>query len=197
MNTNKLKAKDLITTAIFSVVMILVFFACSMTFGMIPVLYPFLVAFVCVPGGIIWAYMRVKVPKRYSIIIQCTVIPLVFFLIGSGWSLSLGFFIGGILCELISGIGKYKNFKLNTIGYAAFALCVHIGAFLIALAARDYYFDFCVSGGMTAEWTEAFLNFMTWPVMLGSGVLSIIGAVIGMMLGKVMLKKHFKRAGIA
>jgi len=64
MNANKLKAKDLITTAIFTVVTIIVFFAGSMTFGMVPLLYPFLVAAVSIPGGIIWAYMRVKVPKR-------------------------------------------------------------------------------------------------------------------------------------
>lgn len=196
MNTNKLRAKDLITTAIFSVVMILIFFVGSMTFGMVPVLYPFLVAFVCIPGGIVWAYMRVKVPKRYSIIIQCSVITLVFFLMGIGWSLALGFLSGGILCEIISGAGRYKSFRLNIIGFAAFGLCVHTGAFLIALMARDYYYDFCVNSGMTSDWTDAFLDFMTWPVMLGSGVVVIIAAVGGMLLGKAMLKKHFVKAGI-
>jgi len=73
MNTNKLRAKDLITTAIFTVVTAIIFFVGSMVFGMIPVTYPFLVGIIAIPGGIIWEYMRVKVPKRFSIMIQSIV----------------------------------------------------------------------------------------------------------------------------
>ena len=196
MNTNTLRAKDLITTAIFTVVTILIFFVGSMTFGMIPVLYPFLVAFVSIPGGIVWAYLRVKVPRRFSIIIQSTVTTLVFWFAGIGPFLALGFLVGGVLAEGIAGIGKYKNYALNTVSYAAQAFCIHIGAFLVVIVARDYYYDFCVTGGMSVEWTNTFLNFMSWPVLLGSGVLAIIGAVIGMLLGRVLLKKHFQKAGI-
>ena len=196
MTKNKLRAKDLITTAIFTVVTIVIFFAGSMTFGMVPVLYPFLVAFVSIPGGIVWTYLRVKVPKRFSILIQNVVTTMVFWLTGIGPFLALGFLCGGILAEIISGAGKYKNFILNTIGYAVQALCIHIGAFLVAIVARDYYYDFFISGGMTAEWTNIFLDFMSWPVMLGSGVLAMMGAIFGMLLGKVLLKKHFVKAGM-
>ena len=196
MNSNKLKAKDLITTAIFTVVTILIFFAGSMTFGMIPLLYPFLVAFVSIPGGIVWAYLRVKVPKRFAIIIQSVVITLVFWFTGIGPFMALGFLVGGALAEIIAGIGKYKNYMLNSVAYAAQAFCIHIGAFLVAIVARDYYYDFCTTGGMSAEWTNTFLDFMSWPVLLASGVLAIIGAVIGMVLGKVLLKKHFVKAGM-
>jgi energy-coupling factor transport system substrate-specific component len=196
MNQNKLRAKDLITTAIFTVVTILIFFTGSMTFGMIPVLYPFLVGVIAVPGGIVWAYMRVKVPKRFAILIQCVVMTLIFWLTGIGPFLALGILAGGTLAELISGAGRYKNFALNTAGYAALMFCIHVGGFLVAIVARDYYYDFCVTGGMTVEWTNAFLNFMSWPVLIGTGVLAIAGAVIGMLLGKAVLKKHFEKAGV-
>jgi len=196
MNENKLRAKDLITTAIFTVVTIIIFFAGSMTFGMIPILYPFLIAFISIPGGIVWVYLRVKVPKRFAIIIQSAVTTLVFWFAGIGPFLALGFLVGGVLAEIIAGVGKYKNFALNTLGYAAQAFCVHVGAFLVAIVARDYYYDYCTTGGMSVEWTNTFLNFMSWPVLLGSGALAIIGAIIGMLLGKVLLKKHFVKAGL-
>jgi energy-coupling factor transport system substrate-specific component len=199
MNTqdiNKLKAKDLITTAIFTVVFTLVVLACSLTFGMIPVGYPFLVCIMGIIGGTIWLYMRSKVPKRFTIIIQAVVMTLILYLFGIGWSLSLGFLVGGILAEIITGAGNYRSFKLTTVGFAAFCLCIHIGAFLICLLARDWYYDFCVNNGMTVEWTNAFLNFMSWPLMLGTGVLAVIGAVIGMFIGKALLKKHFAKAGM-
>jgi energy-coupling factor transport system substrate-specific component len=196
MSTNKLRAKDLITIAIFTVVMILIYFVVSMTFGMIPLAYPFLVAVISVPGGIVWAYVRVKVPKRFAILIQCVVITLVFMLLGIGWWLALGFLAGGVLAELISGAGKYKRFSLNTAGFAALMFSVHLGGFLPTLIARDWYYDFCVNGGMTSEWTQTLLDFMSWPVMLITGTLAIVGAIIGMLLGRVMLRKHFERAGV-
>jgi energy-coupling factor transport system substrate-specific component len=195
-NAGKLTAKDLITTAIFTVVTILIFFVGSMTFGMVPVLYPFLIGFIALPGGIVWVYMRVKVPKRFAILMQCVVMTLVFWLMGIGPFLALGILVGGILAEVISGLGRYRSFALNTAGYAALAFCIHVGAFLVVLVARDYYYDFCVSGGMTVEWTNTFLNFMSWPMLLGTGVLAVIGAVLGMLLGRVMLKKHFVKAGM-
>jgi energy-coupling factor transport system substrate-specific component len=196
MNTDKLKAKDLVTTAVFTVVTIIIFFVGSMTFGMVPVLYPFLIGVIALPGGIVWAYMRVKVPKRFAILVQCVVMTLVFWMIGVGPFLALGILAGGILAEIISGAGGYRSFALNTAGYAALAFCIHTGAFLVVLVARDYYYDFCVSGGMTVEWTNAFLDFMSWPVLLGTGALAIVGAVAGMLLGRAMLKKHFVKAGM-
>ena len=196
MSKNKLNAKDLITTAIFTVVTIIIFFVGSMTFGMIPVLYPFLVAFVSIPGGIVWTYIRVKVPKRFSILIQSVVTTMIFWLTGIGPFLALGFLSGGMLAEIVSGVGRYRSFALNTVGYALQAFCIHAGAFLVAILSRDYYYDFCVTGGMSVEWTNTFLDFMSWTVMLGSGVLALAGAVIGMLVGKALLKKHFVKAGM-
>jgi energy-coupling factor transport system substrate-specific component len=195
MNT-KLKAKDLITTAIFTVVFALVGFVCSMTLGMIPLGFPFLVSAIGLVGGIVWTYMRVKVPKRFTITIQCVVSGLLFFIVGTYWGTVIGCVVGGILADIITNIGRYKNFKLTTAGFAVFCLCMHLGAFLVVFVARDWYYDYCVSSGMTVEWMDAFLGFMSWPVMLGTGVLAVICAVIGMLIGKAALKKHFVKAGI-
>jgi energy-coupling factor transport system substrate-specific component len=196
MNVNRLRAKDLITIGIFTVVLALVYFAGSMAIGMVPIAYPFLVAVISIPGGIIWAYVRVKVPKSFAIIIQSVVTVLIFFLMGAGWWLCVGFLAGGVAAEAISAAGKYKSYVLNTVGYAALMLCLHFGGFLIVLIAGDYYYDFCVSNGMTEDWTSTLLSFMSWPVMLLTGILAIAGAVIGMLLGRVFLKKHFQKAGI-
>ena len=195
MNQNKLTAKDLIITAIFTVIMIAVFFTGSITIGMIPLGYPFLIAIVAVPGGIVWTYLRAKVQKRFAILIQCTLMAVIFYIVGSGWFLTVGFLVGGALAELISNAGKYKSFTFNTAGYAVFAFCVHIGAFLITVAARDYYYNYGVTNGMDGQWLNTFMNFMSWPVMLLTGMLAAAGAVAGMLLGRVMLKKHFAKAG--
>jgi energy-coupling factor transport system substrate-specific component len=196
MNTNKLRAKDLITTAIFTVVFLVVVFACSMTIGMIPLGYPFLVAVAMIPGGIVWAYLRVKVPKRFCVLIQGVVVGLLFMLLGSGWFIAVGSAVGGVVAELISAAGNYKSNKINIISYAAYGISLNMGAFAIVLLARDYYYNFAIQGGMDTAWMDTFTRFMNWPILALTSALCVVGAVIGMALGKAMLKKHFVKAGI-
>jgi energy-coupling factor transport system substrate-specific component len=196
MNTSKLRAKDLITTGIFTVVFTLVVMVISLTFGMIPVVYPFIVAIGMIPCGIVWAYMRAKVPKRFCILIQCTVLSLFLLLTGMGWYGVLGVFVGGVLAELIAGIGKYKSFKLTVLSYAAFGLCFDLGGFLVILLAGDYYYENSIALGADTVYMDALMKFMSGLVLATACALTVVGAVAGMLLGRAFLKKHFERAGI-
>ncbi|MDR1272395.1 MAG: MptD family putative ECF transporter S component [Clostridiales Family XIII bacterium] len=196
MNTNKLRAKDLITIGIFSVVFILVYMACALPTGLIVQLYPFCAGIAMIPCGIVWAYLRTKAPKPLATLIQGVLFALIVFIMGSGWFVSVGVFAGAVLAELFARAGRYKSFKLNTAGYAAFAVCLNLGMFGIILFARDYYYNFCIESGMTAEYMEELMNFINGPLLALSSALAAMGAVIGMLLGRTFLKKHFIKAGI-
>jgi energy-coupling factor transport system substrate-specific component len=196
MKSDKLTSRDLITVAIFTVVFTLIMFVCSMTLGMAPLGYPFLIAIAIIPGGIVWVYMRVKVPKSFAITIQCVVFALLMFIAGSGWFIMLGIVVGGVLADLISGTKQYKGFARNTVGYAVFGSCVNLGLFSLVILARDYYYDYCLQGGMEAEWLDKFMGFMSLPMLLLTCGLTVIGAILGMLLGRALLKKHFLKAGI-
>jgi energy-coupling factor transport system substrate-specific component len=196
MNTNKLRAKDLITIGIFTVVFIAIYFVCAIPLGLIAPLYLFCVPIAMIPCGIVWTYLRAKVPKRYALLLQGVLFAVIVFLLGSGWFVSVGVMIGAILAEAFAGIGKYKSFKWNVVGYAAFAVLLNLGTFAIILLARDYYFDFCIESGMDASYMNSMIDFVSGPLLLLTSALSAVGAVIGMLLGKVLLKKHFKKAGL-
>jgi energy-coupling factor transport system substrate-specific component len=107
MNANKLKAKDLITIAIFSLIFYAVYIIVGTLLWMSIVLNPFCVAASILPCGIVWTYMRVKVPKRFSILIQAALLAIICFLVGSGWFVSVGLIVGGLLAEFLSGLGKH------------------------------------------------------------------------------------------
>ena len=196
MTENKLTSRDLITTGVFSVLFALIAIVCSLTVGMTPYTYPFTIAIAMVPCGIVWTYLRVKVPKRFAILIQCVVLALLLFVAGAGWSITLGAFAGGLLAEGVSGIGKYRNFRLNIMAYAGFGLCFHFGVCALMLLARDYYYTYCITHGMDADYMNVLLDFMGWSIFGISGALVITGAVLGMFMGKMFLKKHFIKAGI-
>jgi energy-coupling factor transport system substrate-specific component len=196
MNADRLTAKDLITLAIFSVVFIVVYMVCAIPTGLIVPLYPFCVGIAMIPCGIVWAYLRTKAPKPFAILIQGILFAAIVFIMGSGWFVAAGILIGAILAELFSSVGRYKSFKWDVVGYAAFSVCLNLGIFAIMLLARDYYYEFCIESGMTAEYMEALLGFVSGPLLVLTCVLSVAGAIIGMLLGRTFLKKHFVKAGI-
>ncbi|MDR1068488.1 MAG: MptD family putative ECF transporter S component [Clostridiales Family XIII bacterium] len=196
MNPNKLKAKDLITLAIFSVVFIAVYMVCAIPTGLIVQLYPFCAGIAMIPCGIVWAYLRTKAPKPLAILIQGVLFAVIVFIMGSGWFVSVGVFAGGVLAEIIAGIGGYKSFKLTVISYAVFGLCFDLGGFLIILLAGDYYYENSIKLGADTTYMDTLMNFMGGPVLAIACVLTVIGAIIGMLLGRAFLKKHFERAGI-
>ncbi|MDR2417562.1 MAG: MptD family putative ECF transporter S component [Treponema sp.] len=196
MNQNKLKAKDLITIAIFTVVFVIATFACVMALSMTVVGYPFLASASGLVCGVIWLYMRLKVPKRFTVLLQSIVCALLFFCIGAGWFIASGIVVGGALAELITSAGHYKSFKFTMIGYAVYGFCFHWGAFLMVILARDYYYDYALTNGTPQQHLDALMPLMSWQLLLGAGVFAVVGAVLGMLLGRRLLKKHFVKAGM-
>lgn len=196
MNNNKLTAKDLVTIAIFSVIFALMMGGLSFI-GMVPVIYPFTVGIVLIPCGIVWMYLRAKVPKKGAIIIQSIVIALILLLFGSFWPSLVGVVSGGVIAELITMSRGYKSFRMNTLGYMIYGICLAVCANLPPLIARDYYYAYSIAGGMDPIYMEEMMAFLTGPVFAAGLIVAAIGAVFGTFLGKKIMKKHFERAGIA
>jgi energy-coupling factor transport system substrate-specific component len=192
---SKLKARDLITIGIFSVLFSALYFA-TVPLGMIPIFYPLVVPIALIPCGIVWAYLRVKVPKRFCILIQTSVFGLLIILMGSGWFAAAGIIVGGFFAEIISGIKSYKSARFNLLGYLAFGIFFHWGTYGIMLFARGYFYEFAIRSGMREDFMDSVLSFMSWPTMLLTSVLALAGAFIGIMLGKRILKKYFLKAGM-
>ncbi|MDR2304919.1 MAG: MptD family putative ECF transporter S component [Treponema sp.] len=60
---NKLKAKDLITTGIFTALFFLMILVFAMAFSAIPLMTAFIVCFDALVGGVIYLYLRLKVQR--------------------------------------------------------------------------------------------------------------------------------------
>jgi energy-coupling factor transport system substrate-specific component len=196
INSNRLTARDLITLAIFSVVFVVVFMVCAMPAGLVVQIYPFCVGIAMIPCGIVWVYLRTKVPKPLAILIQGVLFAILVFIMGSGWFVSVGVLLGAVLAELCTRVGNYRSFVWNAVGYAVFAVCLNLGVFGIILIAWDYYYEFCIASGMTPEYMSELMYFVSGPLLVLSSALSAVGAFIGMLLGRVFLRKHFVKAGI-
>jgi energy-coupling factor transport system substrate-specific component len=195
MQNQRLRGKDLITIGIFSVIYTLTATAASAV-GLITPVYPFVVPISMIPCGIVWVYMRMKAPKRFAIAIQAAVEALLLLLMGTGWPLAAGILFGGLLAEIIVGIFGQRKFGVMTVSYIVFGLCSMLGSFLFILLAKDAFIAFSESRGAGIEHANATLAVMTWPALFIAGGLVIIAGILGILLGRKVLKKHFVKSGI-
>lgn len=190
----RLQAKDLITVGIFTALYFALYFLAGMM-----AFVPFLV--VVAPlidplvTGIPFMLFLTKVKSFGMVTIMGTLLGILFFFGMQNWtSLPIGFACG-LVADLILKSGQYRGWKTSVIGYAVFSEWA-ISAVIPIFFMRDAYFS-----RIRESWGDAYagsLLAMTPEWLLGVMIAMIaVGAVGGAYLGRAVLRKHFKRAGIA
>jgi len=192
-DNNTMKVKDIIFTAIFSVLLFICIFAFAIIMGMNPISMFFAHAVGSIPAGIIYMYMRQKTLKKGSIVLMAVLVAVISFALGIGWTAALGILIGGILAELITAAGGYKSKVKNVIGYVAFITCFWAGQMSIMILSTKSYEASALKQGMTQEYVSSMIEFINGPMFFVALAVTIIGAIIGGMLGIKVFKKHFEK----
>lgn len=190
---NKLNVKDLINVGIFSAIYFVMFFISGMT-GFVPIFAVIFPAILSILGGIPFMLFLTKTRKFGMITIMGILMGILTFLMGQSWIAIITGFICGLLADWIYKAGKYASWKHILSSYCIFSLWV-IGSMLPMWVMKDAFFA-GVRAGQGAEFTDALLAYINSRVLLGIIVLTVLCAVAGAFLGRGILKKHFKRAGI-
>lgn len=190
---DRLQAKDLINVGIFTALYIVAFFLTGMT-GYIPVFMLLIPALCPLIAGVVFMLFLTRVQKFGMITIMGTIVSLFMFLTGHPWPILPIGIVCALLADLIIKSGHYKSWSKIVMGYAVFSEMM-IGLMVPLFFMRDIYFG-SIRDSYGDVYTDALMSFTpTWvfPLML---VLVVIGAVAGAYIGRALLKKHFKRAGI-
>ena len=193
MKEKKLNGKDLINIGIYAAIYFVIVFAVAML-GMIPILYPMLVVFCPLIGGIPFMLFITKVKKFGMIWIMSIIIGILMFVSGMGWYPFAVSIVSGLCAELLYRKGNYQSTKMAVLTHAVFSIWIWAN-FLLLFLNRDSYME-TRTESIGADYVDA-LNKITpnWmcPVLL---IVCIIFGLIGGLIGKNMLKKHFEKAGI-
>jgi energy-coupling factor transport system substrate-specific component len=191
---NKLQVKDLINVGIFTALYFVCFFATGML-GYIPI-FMVLIPVICpLVAGIPFMLYLAKVKKFGMITSTGTILGLFMFLIGHPWPVLVTGILFGLLGDLSLKIGKYSNIKSMFVGYIVFSEWI-LGALAPLFFMRDSYFA-TIREGYGDTYADTLMSLTPIWMFFVMAVMVIIGALIGSLLGKATLKKHFKRAGIA
>jgi len=194
MQSKNLNAKDLIHVGIYTAMYLVVFFAVGML-NAIPFLYPLEYLLSPILTGIPFMLFLTKVEKFGMVSIMGVILAVFWYLMGYTYIPTITYILAGVLSDLVFSLGKYKSFKFNIIGYWIFS-CGMLGcAAPIWLMSSTYMEQ--VRKTMGDEYVAGIIKYMpSWMGFAGIGII-LVSSVIGALLGRKMLKKHFERAGIA
>ena len=185
--SNKIQAKDLVNVGIYSAIYLVI--TCALAFlSLIPIMYPLMTIICPIVGGIPFMLFLTKVKKFGMITIMGILMGLVMLLTGMGyWSLITGT-IAGLLADLAWKYGNYTSAKMSIITNGIFSLW-YIGNYMAVFVTREAYFKHAVE-----SYGQAYLpNYMAIVLL----IVCFISGLVGGWIGKALLKKHFKKAGIA
>ncbi|MFI3115710.1 MAG: MptD family putative ECF transporter S component [Clostridia bacterium] len=196
MNNLKMQTSDYITSGIFSLIYIVVTFVVGAITQSNPftfLLMPMACAFF---AGPIYMLYVAKIPKRGSIMVLGLISGIISFFGGMFWMMAVCFILLGIVADCICATGKYKSFKLNLLSYAIFSISPgggHLAMFFLKSEFNEF-----MQGKGDISMFEKSINLVAenWWVALLIAVSSVVFGIIGGLIGKKMMKKHFERAGI-
>lgn len=196
MKNERITAKDLITTGLFTAIIFIVSMAVGML-GFIPIFIPFLTVIVPLICGIPFMLFLTKTKKFGMITIMGALCGFLLGIMGMGvyWVTATGL-IAGFCADLIFRSGNYASAGKSVLCHGVFSLWV-IGALIPIIVTRDAYFAKLINGGYGEEYANALMRYVPDWSLIPMLIACFVAGVIGALIGKAILKKHFVRAGIA
>ena len=191
MKENKLKMKDVTTIGIFGALLFVITVVIGAVTGINMTVYMFSTAITALVSGPFYMLIVAKVHKRGAIIMTSGIVGILWAVMGGIYVL-IWMLILGIIGEVLVSRTNYQNYRMIIVSYALYNTAYYMGA----IAPLYYDADYTYSHGNSQEAANALLfaahsvaAYVAVPVMLA---VSVVGAI----LAKKMLKKHFEKAGV-
>ena len=190
-NENKLKMKDIATIGIFSALLFVVTMVAGALMGISMVLNMYSVAVVAVLSAPLYMLIMAKVHKKGAVLLTFAIVGILWGLFGGIFVLiwMLGF---GVVGEVLASKSKYQNYKMLTVSFGLYS----VGYYLGAIAPLYYYPASWYGFDRPKETVDAMIAAAHSTTGLAAIPVTLIAIVIGAVIAKRMLKKHFEKAGV-
>lgn len=192
--SNKLQPKDLVNVGIYSAIYLVITVLLSFL-SLVPILHPLLSVICPIAGSIPFMLFLTKVKKFGLITIMGVIMGVVMLLTGMGYYCLITGLVAALLADFAAKSGNYVSAKKSVLASGLFSLW-YIGNYLAVFITRDAHYQHVIEGYGQA-YADSYMSFYpNWmlPVLLAA---CFVSGIIGGILGKKILKKHFIKAGIA
>lgn len=189
-----LNVRDLITVGIFAVILTVLIFIFGML-GYVPILMIALPIISAIVAGIPYMLFLTRVSKFGMVTLLGLVLGIVMFLSGHTWIPIVVYTVCGLIADIVLRMGDYSSIKHSIVSYGFFILGV-FGNMLPFYILRDYFVE-SIRSSMGTDYVNVILPFLTNEMLIVLIIATFIVGLIGAYIGKIVLKKHFEKAGIA
>ncbi len=191
-DAKKLRTKDLIFAGAFGAIYIVLMLLVVMSCGSVPILYIISPLFVGIVCATVYELCVLKVRKFGAAL----VIGILFAVTTSAAflpGLILAIVIA-LIAEFVMMAGKYKSKKMFMLSFVVFNLNM-VCPFTNLYFRRDAFLSMATEY-YSQEYAEAVATYATPVLPLIQIALALVGAVIGLVIANLLIKKHFEKAGI-
>lgn len=192
----RMRARDLLNVAIFAVIYLFVSYAMIMPGLISPLIFVVALLLGVIVCSIPYLLFLTRVKHGGMVTLFGVVLGLVFALSGYGWIAFALTVLVSVAAEVILWFGRYRSQRAAIGAYTVFALS-SAAPFVPLVIDREAYFTSSAVSGQTPEYVEAMEQILTLPVVWGYFGATLVCGLLGALLGIVLLKKHFVRAGLA
>ncbi len=198
MNNDKktLKAKDLIVTGIFAVLLLMAAMLGGGPFATVPTLTFYFPIGAAILAGPIFMLFIAKVPKYGALAVVGVVLCTLGTLTGMHWGMNFGFLICSILASVIAGMGKFKKPILNLLAYLVYCIGP-MGTYFVFFFNRESWISFMLKKGTEQEYIDKMNEVASGKIMVIMVVGTLVVATLSGLLGLRLMRKQFVKAGIA
>ncbi|MCQ2601808.1 MAG: MptD family putative ECF transporter S component [Treponema sp.] len=191
--TNRLNGKDFVNIGIFTAIDFIIVTAAAML-GFIPIFMPLLCAIAPLVSGIPYMLYLTKVRKFGMIWIMNILLGLLMFLAGMSYHALIISVFTGLAADLVCKSGNYKSAAKGIISHGVFSIYIAGNFFLLTFMKDKYFATRQTLGSDYIEKLSSYTPVWVFPILI---LACFIFGIIGALIGKAMLKKHFAKAGIA
>lgn len=189
-------ARDLMNVAIFAVIYFVLVFAIAMLGVISPLVSLLVLPLAAVAAGVPFMLFLTRVRHGGMVTLFGTVVALVYLLMGHPWQSTVVTIVCAALADLVLRAGAYRSAWAAIWSYTVFSAWF-IGPWIPLFLDRDAYLHSPAMEAMGEEYVEAFDATVTVPAVLGLAAASVVCGFLGALLGSVLLRKHFRKAGLA
>jgi len=153
---------------------------------------PIIGALVC---GIPYMLYLTRVNKFGMVTLMGLILGIIMFLSGHTWIPIIVFTLCAFVADLILKMGNYSSIKHSIVSHGVFILGV-FGNMLPFFILRDYFVE-SIRASMGSDYVNVILPFLTNEMLIVLIIVTFIVGICSAYVGKIVLKKHFEKAGIA
>lgn len=194
--TRKWGVSDAVSAAIFNIVQIIILFVVTTLVSVLftpAVSYLAGAGFIALLAGPVYLTMAGRIAKPGVLFMMSVIYALVFLAMGQTYMLFMPVF--GLLAELLMlGSGSYRNWGRNMLGYAFFYAGYSLCGVLPLIFFRERQIAI-LSESYSPEALDTMLYYYGTPSMvLLMLAITVVGAILGCLIGKRFLNRHIRKA---